>query len=80
MWVINVLLQLRRVTIAPGLPYAATNEVRKSKRNCEHKLSQNINSDSKSLYAYVRCKQNNGRNGRFFCSNVRNKGGTYGGQ
>ena len=30
---------------------AATNEVRKSKRNCEHKLAQNIKSDSKSVYA-----------------------------
>ena len=37
---------------------AATNEVRKSMRNCEHKLEQNINSDSNSLYAYVRSKQN----------------------
>ena len=27
----------------------ATNEVRKSKRNCEHKLAQNIKSDSKSF-------------------------------
>ena len=30
---------------------AATNEVRKSKRNFEHKLEQNIKSDSKSFYA-----------------------------
>ena len=37
---------------------AATNEVRKSKRNLEHKLTQNIKSDSKSFYAYVRSKQN----------------------
>ena len=39
---------------------AATNEVRKSKRNCEHKLAQNIKTDSKlkSFYAYVRSKQN----------------------
>ena len=37
---------------------AATNEVRKSKRNFEHNLAQNIKSDSKSLYAYVRSKQN----------------------
>ena len=36
---------------------AATNEVRKSKRNFEHKLAQNIKSDSKSFYAYVRSKQ-----------------------
>ena len=36
----------------------ATNEVRKSKRNFEHKLAQNIKSDSKSFYAYVRSKQN----------------------
>ena len=35
---------------------AATNEVRKSKRNFEHKLAQNIKSDSKSFYAYVRSK------------------------
>ena len=38
--------------------YAATNEVRKSKRNFEHKLAKNIKSDSKSFYAYVRSKQN----------------------
>ena len=37
---------------------AATNEVRKSKRNVEHKLAQTIKSDSKSFYAYVRSKQN----------------------
>ena len=37
---------------------AATNEVRKSKRNFEHKLAQNIKSYSKSFYAYVRSKQN----------------------
>ena len=37
---------------------AATNEVRKSKRNFEHKLEQNIKSDSKSFYGYVRSKQN----------------------
>ena len=37
---------------------AATNEVRNSKRNFEHKLAQNIKSDSKSIYAYVRSKQN----------------------
>ena len=37
---------------------AATNEVRKSKQNFEHKLAQNIKSDSKSFYAYVRSKQN----------------------
>ena len=37
---------------------AATNEVRKSKRNFEHKLAQTIKSDSKSFYAYVRSKQN----------------------
>ena len=36
---------------------AATNEVRKSKRNFEHKLAQNIISDSKSFYAYARSKQ-----------------------
>ena len=37
---------------------AATNEVRKSRRNFELKLAQNIKSDSKSFYAYVRSKQN----------------------
>ena len=37
---------------------ATTNEVRKSKRNVELKLAQNIKSDSKSFYAYVRSKQN----------------------
>ena len=37
---------------------AATNEIRKAKRNFEHKLAQNIKSDSKSFYAYVRSKQN----------------------
>ena len=37
---------------------AATNEVRKSKRNVQLKLAQNIKSDSKNLYAYVRSKQN----------------------
>ena len=38
--------------------HAATNEVRKSKRNFEHKLAQHIKSDSKSFYAYERSKQN----------------------
>ena len=37
---------------------AATNEVRQSKRNFEHTLAQHIKSDSKSLYAHVRSKQN----------------------
>ena len=37
---------------------AATNEVRKSKRNFEHKLAQHIKSDSKSFSAYARSKQN----------------------
>ena len=37
---------------------AATNEVRKSKRNVELKLAQHIKSDSKNFYAYVRSKQN----------------------
>ena len=37
---------------------AATNEVRKSERNFELKLAQNIKCDSKSFYAYVRSKQN----------------------
>ena len=36
----------------------ATNEVRKSKQNFEHKLAKNIKSDSKSFYAYIRSKQN----------------------
>ena len=36
----------------------ATNKVRKSKHDFEHKLTQNIKSDSKSLNAYVRSKQN----------------------
>ena len=39
---------------------AAINEVRKSTRNVEHKLAQNIfkKTVSKSFYAYVRSKQN----------------------
>ena len=37
---------------------AATSEVRKSKRNFGHRLAQNIKSDSKSFYAYVRSRQN----------------------
>ena len=37
---------------------AATNEVRNSKRNYEHKLAQHIKSDSKSFYANVRSKRN----------------------
>ena len=37
---------------------AATNEVRKSKRNFEHKSAQHIISGSKSFYAYVRSNQN----------------------
>ena len=37
---------------------AATNEVRKSKRNFEHTLAQKIKSDCKSVFAYVRNKQN----------------------
>ena len=37
---------------------AAANEVRKSKRNCELKLAPNIKSDSNSVYAYVRSRQN----------------------
>ena len=37
---------------------AATNEVRKSKRNVELKLAQNIKSDSKSFYAYATCTRN----------------------
>ena len=35
---------------------AATNDARKSKRNLEHTFAQNIKSDSKSFYAYVRNK------------------------
>ena len=38
-------------------PATKINEVRKSKRNFELKLAQNIKSDSNSLYAYVRSKQ-----------------------
>ena len=37
---------------------AATNEVRKSKRIFEHKLAQNIKSDSKNFYVYIGSKQN----------------------
>ena len=37
---------------------AATNEIRKSERHFEHKLAQNIKSDTKSFYAYARSKQN----------------------
>ena len=37
---------------------AATKEVRKCNRNFEHKLAQNIKSDSNSFYAYLRSKQN----------------------
>ena len=37
---------------------AAKNKFRNSKRNYEHKLAQNIKSDSKSFYVYVRSKQN----------------------
>ena len=37
---------------------SATNEVRKSKRNVELKLAQNIKSDSKSFYVYVGSRQN----------------------
>ena len=36
-----------------GALNAATNKVRNSKRIFEHKLTQNINSDSKSFYAYI---------------------------
>ena len=36
----------------------ATTKLEKSKRNFELKLAQNIKSDSKSFYAYVRSKQN----------------------
>ena len=36
----------------------ATHEVRTSKRNFDHKLAQNIKSDSKRFYAYDRSKQN----------------------
>ena len=37
---------------------AATTEIRQSKRSYEQKLACNIKHDSKSLYAYVRSKQN----------------------
>ena len=40
---------------------AATNEVRYSKRNVEHKLAQHIKSDSQSFYAYVRRGKENVR-------------------
>ena len=33
---------------------AATNEVRKTKRNFEHKFAKNSKSDSKSFYAYAK--------------------------
>ena len=33
---------------------AATNEVRKSKQNVEFKLAQNIKSDRKCFYAYIK--------------------------
>ena len=36
----------------------ATNQIRKSKRNLEHKLAQDIKPDSKSFYVYVRSRQN----------------------
>ena len=36
----------------------ATNEVTKSVRKVDQKLAQNIKSDNKSFYAYVRNKQN----------------------
>ena len=52
---------------------AATNEVWKSKRNFEHKLAQNIKSDSKSFYAYVRSKQNVWDKVRALEDNVGNK-------
>ena len=52
---INVLLTYLLTYL---LTNAATNEVRKSKQNFEHKLAQNIKSDSKSFYAYVRSKPN----------------------
>ena len=35
-----------------------SDKLQKSKRNFEHKLAQNIKSDSKNFYAYVRSKQN----------------------
>ena len=37
---------------------AATNDVRKSKRNFELKVAQHIKSDNKSFYAYIQSKQN----------------------
>ena len=36
----------------------AKNEIGKSKRNVEHKLAQDIKSDSKSFYACARSMQN----------------------
>ena len=53
-WLINI----RERIMIMMLTNAATNKVRKSKRNLEHKVAPNIKSDSKSLYAYVRSKQN----------------------
>ena len=38
--------------------HGATNGVRKSKRHFECQLAQNMKSDSKRFYAYVRSKQN----------------------
>ena len=38
--------------------HAATNEVRNSKRNFEHKLAQHIKPDSNSFYSYLRIEQN----------------------
>ena len=41
-----------------GALNAATNKVRQSKHNFEHKLTQNIKPDSKSFYVYVRLEVN----------------------
>ena len=37
---------------------AATNEIRQTNRNYEKKFAYNIKHDSKTLYAYIRCKEN----------------------
>ena len=55
---INIQERMKIMKFTKEALNAATNEVRKAKRNFEHKLAQNIKSDSKSFYAYVRSKQN----------------------
>ena len=55
---INILDKDKDYEIYKEALHAATNEVRKSKRNVEHKLAQNVKSDNRSFYGYVRRKQN----------------------